>query len=76
MEVEQLKRECEAMLASVKQLQQEESELILQNQILAREALTNGYWVESVIKSQPKQGLTKKRKKRVAIKPTDGDVQK
>jgi hypothetical protein len=62
MTVEQLKRESKAMIAFLKKLEKEEKELCLQNQILAREALTNGYSIESVLMLQPKQEITKKRK--------------
>lgn len=43
MEVERLKKESKAMIALLKQLEKEEGELMLQNRILAREALLNGY---------------------------------
>lgn len=60
--VKQLKRESKAMIGFLKKLEKEEKELCLQNLILAREALTSGYSIESVLKSQPKQGISKKRK--------------
>ena len=43
MEDEKLQKETKAMIALLKVLEKEEHELILQNQILAREALLNGY---------------------------------
>ena len=42
-ELQRLKRECQSMAALLKQLDREERELILQNKILAREALLCGY---------------------------------
>ena len=60
--MEQLKRECKAMIGFLKSLEKEEKEMCLQNQILVREALTNGYSIESVLKPQTKQVVTKKRK--------------
>ena len=69
--VEQLQRESKAMIHLLKKLEKEEKELSLQNQILAREALTNGYTIESVLKSQPKQVLPKKRKSSTLKKRDD-----
>lgn len=69
--VEQLQRESKAMIHLLKKLEKEEKELCLQNQILAREALTNGYTIESVLKSQPKQVLPKKRKSSTLKKRDD-----
>jgi hypothetical protein len=51
-EVDQLKRESKAMIALLVTLEKEENELYLQNQILAREALTNGYSIELALSSQ------------------------
>jgi regulator of replication initiation timing len=42
-EAEQLKMECSAMLQHLKNLQEEENQLRVQNDILAREALINGF---------------------------------
>jgi hypothetical protein len=42
-DIEQLKRECSAMISLMKKLEKEESEIRLQNEILAREALVNGF---------------------------------
>ena len=42
-QVERLQKESKAMIALLKQLEMEDCELLLQNQILAREALLNGY---------------------------------
>lgn len=69
--VEQLQRESKAMIHLLKKLEKEEKELYVQNQILAREALTNGYTIESVLKSQPKQVLPKKRKSSTLKKRDD-----
>lgn len=43
MELERLKKESMAMVALLKQLEKDEKELKIQNEILAREALLNGY---------------------------------
>jgi uncharacterized protein (UPF0335 family) len=43
MDVERLKKESKAMIALLKHLEKEESDLVIQNKILAREALLNGY---------------------------------
>ena len=69
--VEQLQRESKAMIHLLKKLEKEEKELYVQNQILAREALTNGYTIESVLKSQPKQVLPKKGKSSTLKKRDD-----
>jgi hypothetical protein len=51
-EVSRLKRESRAMILLLKQLEKEENELILQNEILAREALLNGFTPELMDASQ------------------------
>jgi hypothetical protein len=42
-EIDQLKNECSAMIRLMKKLEKEEHEIRLQNEILAREALVNGF---------------------------------
>jgi L-fucose isomerase-like protein len=56
-EVERLKKESKAMVALLKQLEKEENELKIQNEILAREALLNGYSPDLLESS-----ITKRRK--------------
>jgi hypothetical protein len=41
-----LKRECAAMVEYLKQLEREENDLMMQNEILARECLSNGWPTE------------------------------
>jgi hypothetical protein len=68
-EVSRLKRESRAMILLLKQLEKEENELILQNEILAREALLNGFTPELMDASQL-LSASKKRKAQ-AKKPNE-----
>jgi hypothetical protein len=45
-EIERLKKESAIMVKKLKSLEKQENELRIQNQILAREALLNGFPVE------------------------------
>ena len=67
MDIERIQLECKAMIRYIKLLEKEEKELIIQNKILAREALTNGYYVD-VILEQPQQTIPSKKRKRNVIK--------
>lgn len=62
MEVERLQRESKAMIALLKQLEKEEKELTIQNRILSREALLNGYSVDTILDTPPKKEPSKKGK--------------
>lgn len=55
MEVERLRKESKAMIALLKRLEKEENDLELQNQILAREALLNGYSPDMIEASETKR---------------------
>jgi replication-associated recombination protein RarA len=68
-EVSRLKKESRAMILLLKQLEKEEIELILQNEILAREALLNGYSPDLLDASLPS---TSKKRKPQAKKPNEG----
>jgi hypothetical protein len=61
-DVDRLQRESNAMIALLKQLEKEEKELTIQNRILSREALLNGFSVEGILESLPKKEPTKKGK--------------
>ena len=56
MEAERLKKESLAMIRLLKQKEQEQDELRVQNEILAREALVNGYDPQGVEPPAPKKG--------------------
>jgi hypothetical protein len=62
MELERIKRESNAMIALLNQLEKEEKELVLQNKILAREALLSGYCVDSVFAPQQRREQSRKKK--------------
>jgi hypothetical protein len=74
MEVLSLKREARAMVKLLKQLENEERELLIQNQILAREALLNGYTVELIL--EPPLKSSRKRKSPSAEKRVGGGSSK
>jgi hypothetical protein len=59
-EVNRLQRESKAMVALLKHLEKEEKELITQNRILSREALLNGFSVETILEPPPKKEPSKK----------------
>jgi hypothetical protein len=52
-----LKRECAAMVEYLKQLEREENDLMMQNEILARECLSNG-WPTELQPGEDKQNTT------------------
>jgi hypothetical protein len=54
-EVKKLKKECAAMIQLLKSLEKEEQELRVQNEILAREALLNGFAVGLLEPPAPKR---------------------
>jgi hypothetical protein len=68
-EVSRLKRESRAMILLLKQLEEEENELILQNEILAREALLNGFSPDNLLDASL-PAASKKRKPQ-AKKPNE-----
>jgi hypothetical protein len=55
LEKSQLKKECTAMIRHLKNLEEEENQLRLQNEILAREALINGFNVGLLEAPAPKR---------------------
>jgi hypothetical protein len=58
-EVERLQKESCAMVRLLKMLEKEENELRIQNEILAREALMNGYDPTILEPAAPKRRRTK-----------------
>jgi len=56
MEAERLKKESLAMIEFLKQQEQEQNELRIQNEILAREALLHGFDPNAVEPPAPKKG--------------------
>ena len=65
-ETNRLKKECAAMVKLLQKLDTEESELRLQNEILAREALSNGFDVGLLEPPAPKKRYTRKPAKKKA----------
>ena len=59
-ETDRLKKECSAMLKLLKKLDTQERDLRLQNEILAREALSNGFQVGLLEPPAPKKRYTRK----------------
>jgi hypothetical protein len=72
-----LKRECAAMVEYLKHLEREENDLLMQNEILARECLSNG-WPTELQPGEDKQttankpGAAKKRRSTTTTTTTPG----
>lgn len=64
MEAERLKKESLAMIQLLKQQEQEQNELRIQNEILAREALLHGFNPDAIETPAPKKGRKLGQKKK------------
>lgn len=56
-ELDRLKRECKAMVKLLKRLREEEQDLREKNEMLAREALQNGFQIDNLEVQPPKRRL-------------------
>ena len=61
-EVHKLRSECSAMVKYLKHLEQKEAELMLQNEILARESVVNGFDIAALDPSALKKRKTAPKK--------------
>jgi hypothetical protein len=66
-EISRLQREAKAMVDFLKELEKEEDDLVRQNEILAREALLNGYLpTASFVTTNVKAATATKKRKQPA----------
>jgi len=61
-ELERIKKECSVMIKLLKKLEKEENDLRRQNEILAREALVNGFELGLLETPAPKRRKTPSKK--------------
>lgn len=61
-EMHKLRNECSAMVKCLKHLEQKEAELVLQNEILARESVVNGFDISALDPSALKKRKTAPKK--------------
>jgi hypothetical protein len=54
-EIHKLRTECSMMVKYLKHFEKKEAELVLQNEILAREAVVNGYDISALEPAAPKR---------------------
>lgn len=54
-EMQKLRTECDVMVKYLKHLEKKEAELLLQNEILARESVVNGFDIAALDPSAPKR---------------------